>query len=55
MPKYAVTIRVIKTLEKPMIVYANDHEAAGLKAEKIVSEWKDIEEAQAVESERIDT
>ena len=51
MPKYNVTVRITKTLEKPISVYASDESEAEEKAVDIVLGWDGIDDAESVDVE----
>lgn len=53
MRKYAVTVRIIKNLEKPINVFAADEAEAEEKALDIVLVWDNVDDAEAIEIEEV--
>lgn len=54
MAKFSVKVRVVKVLEKPMTIYAGSEEEAELRAAEIVLKWKDVEESQGFDAQKIE-
>lgn len=51
MTKYNVKMRVTKTLKDPLHVFGDSEAEAKIHAEKIVSKWEGVEDAEAYEIE----
>lgn len=54
MPRYEVTMKITKTLSKPIAVYARDEAEAEEKACDIVLGWDDVDDAEMVDIEEVD-
>lgn len=54
MPRYEVTMKVTKMLNKPIVVYASDEAEVEEKACDIVLGWEDVVDCEAVDFYEVD-
>lgn len=50
MPKFKVTVEITRKV----VIYASDEHEAKEKAEKVVMDWKDVENVDAIDAEEDD-